>query len=460
MSLLEQLAKEIEAAVIRRYAGRIFQLGETAIAIDFVPHGGFYLFVDYGRRPRAFVIVRKLKQLERQAIHLSMLAIDIKRTLSDRFVSGVNANDGVIYLTFLGASDSASLGIDLRPRGFGVRVRSADGSMDVGSRPNWEVPDSVGQVDLPTEVPHGMSLSDALDERYRNESAERSFDRVAETSRKSVGREIAKAKRLIENIDGDLRKHGDAGTWKRFGDLILANLAILRRDGDAFVLTDYFDPLAPEIRVAADPNRTPAEVAEDYFRRYTRARNAFDLSIKRRQDAEQALERLESRRHEVEQAIERRDEEYLLNLSQPKQRASAPRTEKKSSKAQEIPQARRFMSSTGFEILVGKKAVDNDFLTFRIAKSHDLWLHAADYPGSHVIVRNSSKSEVPQKVLHEAARLAAFYSDAREMPKAAVNFTMRRFVQKPKRAAPGLVSLSSHKTILVEPGVPESVTKM
>ncbi len=116
--------------------------------------------------------------------------------------------------------------------------------------------------------------------------------------------------------------------------------------------------------------------------------------------------------------------------------------------------ARRFISSDGFEILVGKKAKDNDYLTFRIAKSLDLWMHAADYPGSHVVIRVPNRKELPNRTLVEAAQLAAFYSDAREKPKAAVNYTQKKFVNKPKRAAPGLVSLASFKTILVEPKVP------
>src|SRR4029453_7742070 len=115
--------------------------------------------------------------------------------------------------------------------------------------------------------------------------------------------------------------------------------------------------------------------------------------------------------------------------------------------------ARRFVSSDGLEILVGKKAPDNDYLTFRIARSLDLWLHAADYPGSHVVIRRAGRKEVPHTTLIEAAELAAFYSDARGQSKAAVRYTEKKFVNKPKRSAPGLVSLASFRTIMAEPRV-------
>ena len=122
--------------------------------------------------------------------------------------------------------------------------------------------------------------------------------------------------------------------------------------------------------------------------------------------------------------------------------------------------ARRFVSSEGIEILVGKKAADNDQLTFRVARSLDFWLHAADYPGSHVVVRNPNRQpDIPQKTLIESAQLAAFYSNAKTQPKAAVNYTQKKFVTKPKGGSPGLARLSKFKTILVEPQVPPGVTK-
>jgi predicted ribosome quality control (RQC) complex YloA/Tae2 family protein len=84
-------------------------------------------------------------------------------------------------------------------------------------------------------------------------------------------------------------------------------------------------------------------------------------------------------------------------------------------------------------------------------------MHAADYPGSHVVVRLAGRKEAPHTTLIEAAQLAAFYSDAREQPKAAVRYTQKKFVNKPRKGPPGLVSLASFRTVLVEPRVPDGV---
>ena len=113
---------------------------------------------------------------------------------------------------------------------------------------------------------------------------------------------------------------------------------------------------------------------------------------------------------------------------------------------------RRYLSSDGYEVIVGRTARDNDQLTFRIARPNDLWLHAGDYPGSHVIVRDSSRTEIPHRTVIEAAELAAKFSQASKDSKVAIHYTRRKFLSKPKGSAPGLVRMSSFKTITVAPG--------
>ncbi len=113
---------------------------------------------------------------------------------------------------------------------------------------------------------------------------------------------------------------------------------------------------------------------------------------------------------------------------------------------------RRYLSSDDYEILVGRAAQTNDRLTFKIARPHDLWLHAADYPGSHVVIRNPTRNEVPHRTIIEAAQLAAKFSQAGADSKVTVHYTSRKFLTKPKGVAPGLVRMSSFKTITVAPG--------
>ena len=281
--------------------------------------------------------------------------------------------------------------------------------------------------------------------------AEPEVEQLAAAARRKALRSIAKDRKLITNLRGDLEKHGDPELWKRYGDLLLANAGNAVRRGDAVVVMDYFDEAVPTIEIEGEENLSISEIAENYFRRYTKARNGIGVIGKRIANAESAIETSEAILRQIDIAVEAGDIAFLSSLVEPaKPRAQIGR--KKKAEAA-FKGARRFTSSDGLMIFVGKKAADNDYLTFRLARSLDTWLHAADYPGSHVIVRNPNRGEIPNRTLTEAAQLAAFYSDARKQTKAAVHYTQKKFVNKPRRAAAGLVSLASFRTILVEPKI-------
>lgn len=293
-------------------------------------------------------------------------------------------------------------------------------------------------------------------ERTSQEEKDLEFDRLASAIRRKAAAEIKKHKKLLTNLETDLERHGDPEKWKRFGDLLLANPSALRI-ADKLLVTDYFSEGTPTLEIEAEPNDSVSEAAERYFRLYSKARNARRVIEERRSLVEGQLQKANRLLHVIDEAIGARDIETLQTFVAPEKKPIAVLRKKKQDV--EFKGARRFVSSDGFEILVGKKATDNDLLTFRVARSLDMWMHAADYPGSHVVIRNPGRKVIPDRTLLEAAQLAAFYSDARQQPKAAVNYTLKKFVNKPKKAAPGLVSLSSFKTILVQPQVAPGVTQ-
>ncbi|HTH51877.1 MAG TPA: NFACT RNA binding domain-containing protein [Pyrinomonadaceae bacterium] len=275
---------------------------------------------------------------------------------------------------------------------------------------------------------------------------------IAAPARRKAAAELRRARKLLDNLLGDLEKHGDPEIWKKYGDLLLANIGTATREGDTVRVIDYFAEEAPQIGIPGEAHRPLNEIAEEYFRRYTKARNGRRVIEERLADTEKQVAKGEARIARIDQAIEAGDEAFVQTLVAPPKKAQPPVSKKRKVEAA-FKGARSFVSSDGFEILVGKKAADNDFLTFRVARSLEMWLHAADYPGSHVVIRNPQKKDLPDRTLIEAAELAAFYSDAREQTKAAVNYTLRKFVNKPRKSAPGLVSLASHKTIMVKPQI-------
>jgi predicted ribosome quality control (RQC) complex YloA/Tae2 family protein len=105
----------------------------------------------------------------------------------------------------------------------------------------------------------------------------------------------------------------------------------------------------------------------------------------------------------------------------------------------------------GGRILVGRGAADNDALTLRVAKPHDVWMHARGVAGAHVVVPLARGAQCPQGLLLDAATLAAHHSDARGADFVEVTWTERRYVRKPRKSPPGSVALDREKVLALRP---------
>lgn len=119
----------------------------------------------------------------------------------------------------------------------------------------------------------------------------------------------------------------------------------------------------------------------------------------------------------------------------------------------------RTLTLDGWEVLIGRSAEDNDYLSLKVAKGRDLWLHVGGgTPGSHVVVRNETGGEPPREIVEKAAQLAAWYSKARGAPKVEVHYCRASQVSKEKGAPAGQVRIKDFKKIKVVPsrlGLPE-----
>ena len=113
----------------------------------------------------------------------------------------------------------------------------------------------------------------------------------------------------------------------------------------------------------------------------------------------------------------------------------------------------KYVSADGYDIYVGKNNTQNDLLTLRTAKNHDVWLHTKDIAGSHVLIITGG-AEPPQATILEAANIAAYYSKGRESSQVPVDYVQRRHVRKPNGAKPGFVIYDRHKTVYVTPATP------
>ena len=109
-----------------------------------------------------------------------------------------------------------------------------------------------------------------------------------------------------------------------------------------------------------------------------------------------------------------------------------------------------YVSSDGYHIYVGKNNYQNEEITFKLAGGGDWWFHAKNLPGSHVIVKSEGTDMLPDRTFEEAARLAAYYSSARNADKVEVDYTKRKNIKKPNGKVPGFVIYSTNYSMVVD----------
>ena len=472
---LEKISAELASRLTGQKFGKIFALSRFRLAIDFRLHDSNYLFISVEpSAPRLYFITRRLRDLEKESKNSTPFIIFLRSKLANSVLQSIEKfeNERILRFAFsarneIGQTENYILMIQLTGRSANLFLLDTNEFILDAMRENvgkgqqinekYASPFREGKIARKEEESFPQrdfeSLSEALDAHYLEIEMERAFQSKAGAARNKLNQETKKREKLLKNLNKDLANHGDAENWKRLGDLLLANIALAKREGDKVFVTDFYDENTPTVEVEVEEHIPLPEAAEKFFKRYTKARNAKEEVAKRLQAVESELSDLSEQKQRLEQAIIEKDEVVLAEFIDEKSEKS--RVGNKEKQTADFKGARQYLSSEGFEILVGKKAKDNDYLTFRIAKSMDLWLHAADYPGSHVIVKNPNRAEIPPKTLLEAAQIAAFFSQAASQGKVAVHYTNKKFVGKPKGAAAGLVSLSSFKTILVEPKIIE-----
>ena len=232
--------------------------------------------------------------------------------------------------------------------------------------------------------------------------------------------------------------------YRQTADLIMAHLSQIPAGAAQVEVVDFYQDNQPRL-IKLKPTETPQRTAQNLYRK------AKNQQI----ELQQLTQRIEQRETEALWCLERLEELAILPdlrtlRTWRKQHGLDPATQAKAST--ELPF--KVFSDSGFTILVGRNAQNNDLLTQKYAHKDDLWLHAKDVSGSHVVIRHRAGQPVPEPVVEHAAQLAAWYSRRQHDSLCPVTVTPKKFVRKPKDAAPGAVVVERERVVLVVPGNP------
>ncbi|MFH1766392.1 MAG: NFACT RNA binding domain-containing protein [Gemmatimonadota bacterium] len=272
------------------------------------------------------------------------------------------------------------------------------------------------------------------DESKNDDSSERVLSRLDRVLQKAQGR--------VRAIRREMTQATDPGEWRERANLLLARLGEVRRGESRTTLKGFKEE---EVILTLDPSLSPQENAAALFQeaaRQERAQKRLPPLLKKAEALVRELSLLRVRLL----AGEISPEETINRLP------AVPGRKRSSGMEEDLRLPyRRFRSSGGLEIRVGRGSGDNDALTFRHARPDDVWLHAREASGAHVILRWADKEPPPARDLAEAAVLAALHSRARNARVVPVDWTRKKYIRKPRKAPPGTVIPDRAQTLFVQP---------
>ncbi len=277
----------------------------------------------------------------------------------------------------------------------------------------------------------------------------------------ALRRATAKIARRIEAVRGDLARASQSDALAQRAQLFVVEAARAPRGATQLQTVDWTTGEPATVTLPLDPGKPARAQIDAMFQRARRLKEGARIGRERLAEAEKAQATL------AQLAAELAQPGADVASLQARAKAAAPRDFKatavgagagaagagrgagRSKKQAPLPPYREFPSSAGLPLRVGRGAEHNDALTFHVARPHDLWLHAKNRTGAHVIVPLAKGGSCPGEVLVEAAHLAAHFSEARGEPLVEVQYTPRRYLRKPKGSAPGLVVVDREKVLVL-----------
>ena len=287
------------------------------------------------------------------------------------------------------------------------------------------------------------TLSDLLDDYYRDKAERDRVQQQASELIRKVENDLEKNRKKLAKQEAELAATDNAEEFRQKGELLTTFLHQVPNDQDQVVLDNYYtnEPITIQLNKALTPNQN----AQRYFKRYQKLKEAVKHLTFLIQETKETISYLETVETALAQAslsevAEIREELIQTGFIKRRNREKIHKRKK----------PEKYLASDGKTIiLVGRNNLQNDELTFKIAKKDELWFHAKDIPGSHVVI--TGNLDPTDEVKTDAAELAAYYSKARLSNLVQVDMIETKKLNKPTGGKPGFVTYTGQKTLRVTP---------
>lgn len=287
------------------------------------------------------------------------------------------------------------------------------------------------------------TLSDLLDDYYRDKAERDRVQQQASELIRKVENDLEKNRKKLAKQEAELAATDNAEEFRQKGELLTTFLHQVPNDQDQVVLDNYYtnEPITIQLNKALTPNQN----AQRYFKRYQKLKEAVKHLTFLIQETKETISYLET----VETALAQASLSEVAEIREELIQTGFIKRRNRE-KIQKRKRPEKYLASDGKTIiLVGRNNLQNDELTFKIAKKDELWFHAKDIPGSHVVI--TGNLDPTDEVKTDAAELAAYYSKARLSNLVQVDMIEAKKLNKPTGGKPGFVTYTGQKTLRVTP---------
>jgi predicted ribosome quality control (RQC) complex YloA/Tae2 family protein len=396
--------------------------------------------------------------------------------ITEKYVNTLNwwQDDTVLSQSVSGVSPFFSREVASRARTLGSFYKAYDGLLSIyragraspytfsagGHAPGFPASPGIAwyepEQESVRELDRARTFNEAALRILRKVTASRAFEKRKAAAVKAVRHEIRKLRKMEAETRGREAETRAGEELRKFGELLMANIDKIRKGDTRIVLPDLHSGGDARVAIELEPRLTPQANAKAYFKKARKALRRAQLAHDKLEKAKRRLPALEAVREELECISDpgRLTEiEKEIGRVAPAGAGGKPVEDDKALRLGIRP--RKYEISGGWTVLVGRSARENDILTHRYASPGDLWFHARQAQGAHVVLRRGRKKAQPSRqAVWEAAAIAAYYSKARTSKHVPVSYTEKRYVKKVRKGPPGTAAMLREKVIFVDPLLP------
>lgn len=304
---------------------------------------------------------------------------------------------------------------------------------------------SLGYEELPRQ-----NLNIALDQHFATEVPKRQAEHLAATLRGQLNRVLEARETALHGLDEAADAGGMAARWQQMGELLLAYSHSVPTESTRFETDDYN---GNPILIKLDPEKSAVENANRYFGKAKHAKARLPMIEEQRQHLRTERDELESALAKLDEATRLTEVEAIQDQAKLRRWLNRPNLAQveKEDRPYQGHRVKEALGPHGFTILYGENAAANDFLTLRVAKPDDWWMHVRGGTSAHAIIQTGRKPErVPTETLLFAARIVVANSIMKHASYVPVDYTLRKYVRKPRGAKAGAALYTHEKTLYVD----------